>query len=122
MLVISLITLVAIFVLDVVFGMYYKFGYRHYWFFEMLHFVAGLFMAMFLSNFFRSNATVLIGVGVVVFLWELAEYLIAKTPRTAKYIKKEFKRKNITPEWKDTVLDIVLDFAGALVFIYLFLN
>lgn len=120
MLIISSIALVVIFILNIVLGMYFKFGFRHYWFFEALHFLGGFFVAMFFSNFFQSPAAILTGLGVIIFLWELTEYLIAKISRSAKYLKKTFKQKNITPGWKDTILDVFLDFAGALVFIYFF--
>jgi len=120
MLVASVIILSSIFVLNLVVGMYYKFGVRHYWFFEALHFLGGLFTAMFFSNFFHSTTLILMGLGIVVFLWESSEIFISKIPLSAKYVKKTFKLRDITPGWRDTILDIVLDFAGALVFIYLF--
>ena len=120
MLTISLFVLAVIFILNVVLGMYFKFGYRHYWFFEILHFLGGFFVVMFFSSFFQSTALILVCLGFVVFLWELVEYLVVKIPRFAMFFKKTFKQKNVTyGGWKDTALDIVLDFAGAGLFLYL---
>lgn len=76
---------------------------------------------MFFSNFFQSPVMILAGVGSVIFLWEAAERLVAKIPRLAKYIKKVSGQKNIMPGRGDTVLDVFLGLAGALVFIYLFI-
>lgn len=120
MLILSLIILVIIFILNITVGMYYRFGIRHYWFFETLHFLGGFFVVMFLSNFFQSTTLILTGLGTVIFLWESAEILIAKIPSFAEYVKKILKLKDITPSWRDTILDVVLDFAGALTFIYFF--
>jgi len=36
-----------------------------------------------------------------------------------KYMKKTFKVTNINPRWKDTTLDIFLNFLGAIIFILL---
>ena len=120
MLIASIIILVSIFVLNIVVGMYYGFGARHYWFFETLHFLGGFFVAMFFSNFFQPTALILMNLGIVIFLWESAEIFIAKIPLFTKWVKKTFRQKDITPRWRDTILDIVLDFAGALTFIYYF--
>ena len=100
--------------------MYYRFGYRHYWFFESLHFLGGFFVASFFSNFFNSSVWILIGLSIVVFLWESAEVLVAKIPVSARYLRKTFKQKDAMPKLWDTVLDITLDFIGALIFIYFF--
>lgn len=78
-------------------------------------------MAMFFSNFFESPTTILTSLGIIIFLWELVEYLMAKISRSAKYIKKTFGQKNITPGWKDTILDVFMDFAGAIAFLYFFI-
>lgn len=122
MLITSIIILAGILVLNVVVGIYYRFGVKHYWFFETLHFLGGFFVAMFLSNFFQSEILILINLGAVVFLWELAEIFIAKIPLFANYFKMILKQKNITPRWRDTTLDVVLDFIGAITFIYFLKN
>ena len=122
MFVASIIILAGIFILSLVVGSYYKFGVRHSWFFETMHFLGGFFVAMFFSNFTSSTYLILAYLCIVIFLWELMEILNARIPLLTKFIKKTIKLKleDITPKWRDTVLDIILDFAGALLFIYFF--
>jgi len=117
-LLLSIVGLLSLFILNLVFGIKYGFGFRHYWFFEILHFLGGFFVAMFLVNFTNSVASIFIGLAVITFLWELVEYLIACFRKSADYMKKTFKVKNINPGWKDTILDIILNFTGAAVFVY----
>lgn len=101
--------------------MYYGFGFRHYWFDETLHFLGGFFVAMFLSNFTNSWQMILLGLVGISFLWELAEYLLVKIKVLSKLFRKSFHTK---PEYKpgDTVLDLCLNFAGALIFILYFMR
>lgn len=75
-------------------------------------------MAMFFSNFLETAAGVLIGLGTVTFLWESGEFLIAKIPTVAKYTKRKFHTRDITPKGLDTVFDVLLNFAGATMFLY----
>ncbi len=117
MLIFSIFGLAGLFTINILFGIYYGFGARHYWFFEVEHFLSGFFVAMFLSNFTNSAVLIFIGLAVVTFLWELAEYLIARFRKSEKYMKKTFHIKSVDPEWKDTVLDIFLNFLGAAIFI-----
>ena len=119
MLIFSIIALAGLFVLNLLFGMKFKFGYKHYWFFELEHFLGGFFVAMFLSNFTNSVISIFIGLAVVTFLWELAEYLISRFRKSASYLKRSFHIKNVNPKWKDTTLDIFLNFLGAIIFILL---
>lgn len=107
MLLISIIGLFSLFILNLTFGMKYGFGFGHYWFFELEHFLGGFFMAMFLSNFANSIVSIFIGLAVITFLWELAEYLIARS-----------RKSNVNPGWKDTMLDVILNFVGAIIFMY----
>ena len=117
MFIFSIFGLIYIFIINILFGMYYGFGTRHYWFLETEHFLGGFFVAMFLYNFTGSIVLILIGLAIITFLWELSEYLIARFRKSANYIKREFHIKNVNPRWKDTVLDIVLNFLGAAIFI-----
>ena len=116
----SIIGLSGTYFLSFLVGTYYKFGVKHNWFFEILHFLGGFFVAMFFSNFFDSWARTLIGLGVISFVWELHEYLIAKIPRFSRFYKKRFNLKSVDYKWGDTALDLCLNFAGAIVFLYLF--
>ncbi len=115
MLIASVIILVGIFILNIVVGMYYKFGVKHYWFFEMEHFLGGFFVAMLLYNFTHVWWKILLGLAAISFVWELAEYLLVKIKPLSKLFRREFHSK---PEYKlgDTILDIFLNFTGALVF------
>lgn len=111
----SLLTLISIFVINLVFGMYYGFGKRHYWFYEMLHFLGGFFVTMFLYNFTDSWQMIFLVLAVISFIWELIEYLLVKIQFLSKFVSKKFHAK---PEFKlgDTVLDLFLNFTGALIF------
>ncbi|MDO8743438.1 MAG: hypothetical protein Q7J30_02730 [Candidatus Azambacteria bacterium] len=121
MLLISVIGLLGLFALNLMLGIKYGFGFRHYWFFETLHFLGGFFMAMFLTNFTSSKILIFVSIAAASFLWEFAEYLLGKIPKLSTGFKKTFdlkKNVNIRPKWQDTVLDIILNFAGAAVFVY----
>ena len=121
MLIGSIIALTGLFIINVVFGMHYGFGFKHYWFFETLHFLGGFFLAMFLANFTYSKILIFIGIAIVSFLWEFAEYLLGKIPKLSSGFKKPFDLKkniNLQPKWPDTFLDVILNFAGAAVFVY----
>lgn len=109
MLTTSVLGLSGIFTLNILFGMYYGFGFRHYWFFELEHFFGGFFVAMFLMNFTDSVILIFAWLAIITFLWELTEYLIFKFRKSAK----------LNPGWKDTILDIILNFSGAAVFIFI---
>jgi len=119
MFIFSIIVLVVLFLINILFGMKFGFGYRHYWFFELEHFLGGFFVAMFLSNFTSSVVFIFVSLAVITFLWELLEYLIARFRKSGNYMKKTFKVTNINPRWKDTTLDIFLNFLGAIIFILL---
>lgn len=119
MLATSLIILCAIFCLNIIISMYSRFGYRHYWFFELLHFISGFFISMLLFNFSQSPLIILMGLGIITFIWESIELFMAKIPPVARYVKKKLRLRNITPERKDTILDIILNFLGAALFLYL---
>ena len=119
MLITSLLGLIIIFTANIVFGIRYGFGFRHYWFFELLHFLGGFFGAMFLVNFVSSYVLIFAGLIIVTILWESAEYVIYKFPIIFKYMKRRFPLLKRSYEWKDTALDVFLNFSGATLFIYL---
>ncbi|MBI2670071.1 MAG: hypothetical protein HYX20_02935 [Candidatus Yanofskybacteria bacterium] len=116
----SAIILSGIFVLNLIVGMYYGFGVRHYWFFQTLHFLGGFFVAMFFSSLFNSTVLILIGLGVISILWESAEFLIASIPTLSKYVKEQFRLKNVDYKWADALFDLALNSTGAILFIYIF--
>ena len=117
MLIFSIFGLAGLFVINILFGMYYGFGARHYCFFEAEHFLGGFFVAMFLSNFTSSVVFIFSGLAVITFLWEFLEYLIARFRKSANYFKRSFHIKKVNPIWQDTTLDIFLNFLGAAIFI-----
>lgn len=116
MIILSIVVIAGLFILNLIFGMYFGFGIRHYWFFEALHFLAGFFIAMFLLEFTKSYQTIFLILVIVSFIWELSEYLLFKLSTLSKLFKKTF---NFKPEYKldDTILDLTLNFAGATTFI-----
>ncbi len=118
-LVISISGLIIIFSLNIVVGLFLGFGIRHYWFFELMHFLGGFFVAMFLASFLGSRLLILLGLAVVTFIWELAEYMLDKISAASRYFKKTFRANSTRYDFKDTILDIILNFAGAIVFFYL---
>ena len=78
-------------------------------------------MAMFLANFTDLKILIFIGIAIVSFLWEFAEYLIGKIPKLSAGFKETFdlkKNLNLQPKWSDTFLDVILNFAGAAIFVY----
>lgn len=121
MFLISTISLLGIFILNLIFGIKYGFGFRHYWFFETLHFLGGFFFAMFLADFIDSKILIFVGIAIISFLWEITEYLIGKSSKLSTGFKKTFDLKkniNLRPKWQDTLLDVILNFAGATIFVY----
>jgi hypothetical protein len=117
MLIISIAGLSGLFILNLVLGSS-GFSKRHYWFLELEHFLGGFFTAMFFSVFFDSRIFILLGVAVVSFLWELAEYIIAKVPALSSPVGRFFHQKKASFLWGDTLLDIVLNFIGAFTFFF----
>ena len=117
-LILSISGLIGIFILNIVVGLLLGFGRKHYWFFELLHFLGGFFVAMFFANFFSSRASILLGLTAVTLLWELMEYLIAKIPTLSRRFQKTFRTGDTKYDLKDTILDVFLNFVGALLFIF----
>jgi len=67
----SATTLLGIFIINLTVGMYYGFGVRHYWFFQILHFLGGFWVGLlFFYLFYYGN---LVPKSIFyVFLWVLA--------------------------------------------------
>lgn len=121
MLLISILSLLSLFILNLVFGIKYGFGFRHYWFFEALHFLSGFFLAILFASFTDSKILIFSGIAIASFLWETAEYLIGRIPKLSAGFKRTFDLKkniNLKPKWQDTILDIILNFTGAAIFVY----
>ena len=89
---------------------------RVYWIFETAHFLVGAFLAMFFSTFFDDPWEIVSIVAGIGLLWEIIEYFMWESP---VWRKKFLKKGTIT--LPDTLLDLVLDAAGALFFVFLLL-
>ncbi len=118
MLIASLIILPVIFLLDLTVGMYYGFGFRHYWFFQVEHVLGGFFVAMFFAGLTDSRTAVLIGLAVVTLIWESLEYAAAHIPSWSKYIKIKLRLEKVEFSWADSAFDIVCNYAGAFLLLY----
>ena len=99
---------------------FYNFGARHWWFFETLHFIGGFLLAMFLFGLTGSRASVLFGLLVITLVWEALEYTAQAKPRFGHYLDRRLGLAKTYYSGWDTLLDIVLNFAGAAVFLYFF--
>ena len=119
--IISVIALSSLFILNITVGLYYSFGIRHYWFFELEHVLGGFFVAMFLKSFTDSNKLILIGLMAITLIWELAEIIIPKAPALAAHMKNKLRltQKEIAYSWADGAFDLVCNYIGAIIFIYL---
>ena len=118
-LIISILGLISVLILNIVVGLFLGFGKGHYWFFELMHFLGGFFVAMFFANFTSSIVMIFSALAIVTFLWELGEYILDKIPTASRFFKKTFRTDSTKYDFKDAILDIVLNFAGATAFLYL---
>ena len=116
--IISLIALPSIFILDLVVGIYYGFGFRHYWFFQAEHVLGGFFVAMFFSGLTDSWAVILAGLAAVTLIWESLEYAAAHIPSWSEFMKRKLRLKKVEFSWADSVFDVVCNYAGAALLLY----
>lgn len=89
---------------------------RAYWFFELCHLAGGFFTAMLLYGLgFRGGAVIGLTFAVGVF-WEAGEYLFHHSRAVRNFLSRF--GIHIGPfTWGDTLLDLVLDIAGAAAFL-----
>lgn len=111
--------LLFIFALTILYGINFyvgrKFSYNKvHWVFEVSHFIGGFLLAGLFSNFISSSFRIVAGVLIVGILWELWELFVDRQPR----LRKKFNQGPIT--LPDTILDLVLDLTGAIIFILFF--
>ncbi len=115
---ISSLVLFAIFCINL-YGLYGDgFSKKYYIVPETEHLLASFFLAMWLSCFSRSTRFILFGIIIVTGLWEGLEYYIAFAPSAATTVQDVLKITNVDVEVWDTVLDVFLNFIGALIFIF----
>lgn len=113
------ISVPAIAILLVVWKRCYGFGARHWWFFEMVHFIAGFLAAMFLFGLSGSRAVALLGLAAITVIWEILEFTANAAPRFGRWLDRHLGLTKTYYSGWDTLLDIALNFAGAGVFLYL---
>lgn len=76
-------------------------------------------MAILFSNFLDKNL-VLVAVLTAGIIWEVYELVINKNKKVKKYLENKF-RYYIAPEtFSESILDLLLDVAGAVFYLYLF--
>lgn len=94
-------------------------GKIFYWFFELSHFLMGFLIASFIyTTFLTNNLFIILVVMAISVLWEFGEYIVIKSSWINNFIKKlnyHIDKEN----FKDILLDLILDFSGAVVFIIL---
>src|SRR3989344_8073429 len=105
LLIISTLSLLCIFLLNLVVGMYYGFGVRHYWFFQLLHVLGGFFVAMFFWSFTDSWTVILVGVAIVTISWESLEIAIAKIPSLNSWLRNKLRMNHLKYSWWDGAFD-----------------
>lgn len=115
----SVLSLIAIFLANLGIGLYWQFGQRHYWFFEVLHFLGGFFMTMFFYGLYPSRGFALLALLVVTILWESLEVMIDKIPSWSRFARSNLRAESTKVSSWDTVLDVILNFSGAVAFFLL---
>ena len=114
----SVLALVITFILSTLVSLNMKYENGH-WLFEIFHLLAGFFVAMFFSGFTESELLIVLATMGVGIFWETLEILIHVFPKLRTMLFKiKFKQGPIT--LADTILDLILDFSGALLFVLLF--
>jgi len=90
-----------------------------YWFFEFCHLSAGFFVTAFLANFFGSTSATITGTFIVGGLWELWEYSRIHWRFMKKLMDDWGLRGDGKMSWPDTMLDLLLDVLGAVLYVHL---
>lgn len=97
-----------------------KYGNKLYWFFESAHFIGGFFIAMFFSNFSFENGSTIVLVLLIGMLWEAGELVVNKDRRIQQFLINKFNYYIDRETTPGIILDLFLDFLGAITFLYLF--
>ncbi|GEM_PF-5810320 len=93
---------------------------KAYWFFEFCHLAGGFLVAMFLSNFLKNNPAILLVTFLIGLIWEICELIIDRSTRIQNFLLK-FNIRQEPVTLPDTLLDLLLDVAGALILVKIFL-
>lgn len=110
LLIISIISLIVLFLADVVFARKNLYE-KTYWLDRVMHFLGGFFVGMFWLELTKLSLlaislTLLVGV-----IWEMGEYFLG-----IRKFKKSGTRKYMI-KTKDTIEDLIFDILGAIVWI-----
>ena len=115
---IASVALFAIFCINL-YGLYGDgFAKKYYVVPETEHLIAAFFIAMWLSCFSRSVWFIIAGLLIVTGFWEGLEYYIATVPSASTAVQNSLKITDTAVDNWDTVLDVSLNFIGALIFVY----
>ena len=114
----SLVILAAITVVSI-WGMYDNgFLFEYYWISESEHLISGFALAMFYSSLVRASAKgIFVWTAVWGLIWEWFEYILSHSPFLLAILNNILLVDNYLTSWPDTILDILLNFAGAILFI-----
>ena len=97
-----------------------KYGAKFYWIFELEHFLAGFFIAMFLSNFLFNNINIIALVVSIGILWEIWELIVNKNRNIQRFLIDKFNYYIDRESTANSMRDLLLDFFGVVTFLYLF--
>jgi len=114
----SLVILAAITVVSI-WGMYDNgFLFEYYWISESEHLISGFALAMFYSSLVRASAKgIFVWTAIWGLIWEWFEYILSHSPFLLAILNNILLVDNYLTSWPDTILDILLNFAGAILFI-----
>lgn len=116
-LIISIVALSALFLISTLISLKTEYKKSH-WLFEVAHLFAGFFVAMFFSGFIGSPVFILLATLATGGMWEIFELIRSRNQKLDTFLSKlNIKQGEIT--LPDTLLDLFLDLAGAILFIFL---
>ncbi|MDE2001795.1 MAG: hypothetical protein KGI60_04510 [Patescibacteria group bacterium] len=88
-----------------------------YWFFEFCHLLSGMLVAALVAQFTSSAALIVMGTLGVGCAWEIGEFITNYSAWVHRITERFGLRIEPQTFW-DTVLDLVLDVVGAVLFVY----
>lgn len=75
---------------------------------------------MFFRSFTDSWTITFFGLALVTISWESLEIATAKIPAWNSWFKKKFHMQNLVYSWPDGAFDVVCNYTGAILLLYLF--
>lgn len=114
---ISLFSLLLIFIINVA-GLYREgYIYQHYWISQTEHFVGGFFGAMLMNSLKFSRKFIFIGVFLGGIFWEISEYAVVFFPILQEILREVLLISRFFVYWQDTCLDLFLNSLGTIFYI-----